>query len=102
MINQIYVIHQKNVLYLSYYCPPGINVNIYFIEGECKKNINKGLEQLTKFGECIKFICDVVEFKPEKIYTGVVSDLYSFTNNDNYFGYFLNKEQNQIKNGIFC
>jgi hypothetical protein len=78
------------------------NGNIYFIEGECKKNINKGLEQLTTFGECVKFICDVVEFKPEKIYTGVISDLYSTTTNDNYFGYFLNKEQNQIKNGIFC
>ncbi len=78
------------------------NNKLYFIEGECKKNINKGIKQLDTFKECVQYVCDKLELTPDNIYIGVISDLKSNHVSDKYFGYFLNEKINNIKNGVFC
>lgn len=68
-----------------------IENDIYFIEGESVKNVEKGLKQILNFGQCIDFVLSKFDSKNKNIYTYVITDLPSNNQNKNYCGYFLNE-----------
>lgn len=70
------------------------NNNLILIEGECYKNINKGIQQLETFGEFIDFMTKYFKFDNVEKY--VITDLYCESKNENYIGWYLTKEKNNL------
>lgn len=76
------------------------NGQLYFFEGECDYNIKCGLEQIKGFGPCQKYVLENMEKTPTNVYIGVITDKRVDMSESNYFGYFLNKNDYLLKDGI--
>ena len=70
------------------------NGNLVLIEGECSKNINKGIQQLETFGDFVEFMKKHFVF--DKVEKYVITDLECNSNNENYIGWYLTKEKNNL------
>lgn len=77
------------------------NGDIIIIEGECAKNVEKGLEQLKTFGPFIDIIKKNLKIEETKIVCGVVTDHQSETHNENYFGNYLNSENYNLNGFVY-
>ena len=70
------------------------NKNLVLLEGECSKNVNKGISQLDTFGEFADFIKKYFDFDSVEKY--VITDLECNCKHDNYIGWYLTKEKNKL------
>jgi hypothetical protein len=75
--------------------------DIIIIEGECKYNVKKGLEQLKTFNYFITLIKENLNGNCENIICGVVTDYHCDINDNKYFGYYLNSKNYQLNGFIY-
>lgn len=75
--------------------------DIIIIEGECDKNVRKGLEQLKTFGSFIDIIRKYLKIEEPKIVCGVVTDYEFNTCDENYFGNYLNSENYNLNGFVY-
>lgn len=74
--------------------------NLVIIEGESKKNVNKGLKQLETFDEFINTL-KIMGVKYNKVIMGVITDLECNITDDRYLGYFTNSKKQKINEIIY-
>ena len=72
---------------------------IVIIEGECAKNVYKGIIQLETFNHFINFLFSIKKFN--NIIKGVVTDKKVEISDKNYLGYFYNSKNNQLNEIIY-
>ena len=70
------------------------NGPLVLIEGECSKNLNKGIQQLETFGDFEEFMKK--HFMFDKVEKYVITDLKCDVKNENYIGWYLTKEKNNL------
>jgi hypothetical protein len=75
--------------------------DIVIIEGECAKNVYKGINQLGTFNDFINFLLKIPNFKFNNIIKGVVTDKQVEISNENYLGYFYSSKNNQLNEIIY-
>jgi len=75
--------------------------NIVIIEGECAKNVHKGIIQLGTFDKFIDFLTKIPNFKYNNIIKGVVTDKQVEINDENYLGYFDSSKNNKLNEIIY-
>ena len=75
--------------------------NIVIIEGECAKNVHKGIIQLDTFDNFIDFLTKIPNFKYGNIIKGVVTDKKVEINDENYLGYFDSSKNNKLNEIIY-
>lgn len=74
---------------------------LVIIEGECAKNVKKGIAQLETFNDFINFLLEIINFKSNNIIKGVVTDKQVEISDKNYLGYFNSSKNNKLNEIIY-
>jgi hypothetical protein len=74
---------------------------IVIVEGECAKNVKKGIIQLSTFNDFINFLLKIENLKFSSVIKGVITDKQVEISDKNYLGYYSSSKNYQLNEIIY-